>query len=251
MLDALGQVARVMALPKPQDAIYLALGAAYGAPGLDPEGRLIYRGVIVIPPKPQEPGARAAFRLPEQPDSAPIVRADFDSRKLDTLTTLKVFRPGAMSMTPDAEGNMTLKVTINPMDTGDEWAMLSDGTIAIVRAHDYHIDWVDPDGTHRSTPKMPFDWKRMTDEEKQFKIDSMRPADRQGDRELAGSNDPHGRRSKETHDPVRFRGARQDAGLPTARSRRDRSSPTSMETCGSFRGRPCWRHRPARWCTTW
>ena len=175
VLDGVGKVARVMALPKPQDAIYLALGAAYGAPGLDPKGRLIYRGVIVIPPKPQEPGSRLGFQLPEQPDSAPIVRADFDTRKLDTITTLKVFRPGAMSMTPDAEGNMTIKITINPMDTGDEWAMLSDGTIAIVRAHDYHIDWVDPDGARRSTPKMPFDWKRMTDEEKQFKIDSMKP----------------------------------------------------------------------------
>jgi hypothetical protein len=72
--------------------------------------------------------------------------------------------------------NITQHWVLDPMAVGDEWAMLSDGTIAIVRSQDYHIDWVDPDGTRRSTPKMPFDWKRLTDAEKQAKLDSLQPA---------------------------------------------------------------------------
>ncbi len=175
VLDETGKVAHVMALPKPRDAFFLGGGIAFGTPAMDAKGRLVYRGVIVNLPKPPEPGATPTFSLPEQPDSAPIVRADFDTRKVDTLITMKVLKPGSMNMATDKEGNMTMKITMNPVDTGDEWAMISDGSIAIVRAHDYHIDWLDADGTRRSTPKMPFDWKRLTDERKQFMIDSIRP----------------------------------------------------------------------------
>ncbi len=179
VLDPNGKVGHVMALPKPRDAIFLAMGSVYGVPMADNKGRLVYRGVIINPPKPPDPNAPqtpfGAFRLPEQPDSAPIVRADFDTRSVDTLMTMKALKPGNMSMSTGKDGNFALKVTINPLDTGDEWAILTDGTIAVVRAHDYHIDWLDPDGTKRSTPKMPFDWKRLSDEQKQFKIDSLRP----------------------------------------------------------------------------
>ena len=51
--------------------------------------------------------------------------------------------------------------------TPDDWAILSDGSLAIVRPNDYHIDWVYPDGRRVSTPKMPFDWRRLTDADKQ------------------------------------------------------------------------------------
>ncbi len=175
VLDPTGKVAHVMALPKPRDAFFLGGGINFGTPVMDTKGRLVYRGVIVNLPKPPEPGAMPTFSLPEQPDSAPIVRADFDTRKVDTLITMKVLKPGSMNMTTDKEGNMTMKITMNPVDTSDEWAMITDGSIAIVRAHDYHIDWLDADGTRRATPKMPFDWKRLTDERKQFLVDSLRP----------------------------------------------------------------------------
>lgn len=178
VLDPAGKVAHVMAMPKPQDAMWLSQGQAFGPAHVDAKGRLVYRAMIVNPPKPPDPMAppgAAMMRLPEQPDSAPIVRADFDTRKIDTLITLKTFKPGNMSVSPDKEGNIVIKVEVNPLDAGDEWTMTTDGTIAIVRAHDYHIDWLDTDGTKRSTPKMAFDWKRLTDEQKQFKIDSIRP----------------------------------------------------------------------------
>ncbi len=175
VLDPTGKVAHVMALPKPRDAFFLGGGIVFGTPVMDAKGRLVYRGVIVNLPKLPEPGAAPTFSMPEQPDSAPIVRADFDTRKVDTLITMKVLKPGSMNMVTDKEGNMTMKITMNPVDTGDEWAMITDGSIAIVRAHDYHIDWLDRDGTRRSTAKMPFDWKRLTDERKQFMVDSIRP----------------------------------------------------------------------------
>jgi hypothetical protein len=174
VIDPNGKIAHVMALPRPRDATFLAI-ALYGAPAMDPRGRLVYRGVIIPQIKPPDPTSRVMFSLPQQPDSGPIVRADFDTRSVDTIATMKILQPGSMTMTQDGQGNVAMQMVVNPMDTGDEWAMLPDGTVAIVRAHDYHIDWINPDGTRRSSEKMPFDWKRVTDEQKQFKLDSMRP----------------------------------------------------------------------------
>lgn len=173
VIDAGGKVARVMALPRPTDAIYLS-AAAFGPAWVDPKGHLIYRGMR--PPKitAPEPGSKVMMSIPQMSDSGPILRADFDQRKVDTVTTLKVLQPGSMTLTQEGT-NISLKMVVNPMDTGDEWGMLPDGTIAILRAHDYHIDWVSPDGKVTSSPKMAFDWKSMTDEQKQFKLDSIRP----------------------------------------------------------------------------
>jgi hypothetical protein len=63
---------------------------------------------------------------------------------------------------------------IQPDPTEDSWTVLSDGTIAFVRGRDYHVDWVHPDGTKSSTEKLPFDWKRLTDTDKQRLVDSAR-----------------------------------------------------------------------------
>ena len=62
----------------------------------------------------------------------------------------------------------------NPLPQNDEWTLLPDGTIAIVRAQDYHIDWLGSDGKWTSTPKMTFEWKRITDDEKVQIIDSVK-----------------------------------------------------------------------------
>lgn len=173
VIDPSGKVAHVMALPRPTDAILIAIGAL-GAAVVDPKGRLVYRGQY--PPKitPPDPNSGVMMSIPVSPDSGPILRADFDARKVDTVGTLKVIAPGAITMKQDGQGNVTMKIGINPLDAADEWGMLADGTIAILRAHDYHIDWIDPDGSHRTSAKMPFDWKRLSDEQKQFKVDSMK-----------------------------------------------------------------------------
>jgi hypothetical protein len=54
----------------------------------------------------------------------------------------------------------------------DQWTMLRDGTVAIVRGTDYHVDWIDSSGRMSSTPKMPFDWKHLDDAQKNQLIDS-------------------------------------------------------------------------------
>jgi hypothetical protein len=105
------------------------------------------------------------------PDSALLVRADFDARRLDTLARLK--HTGSVKLL-GREGDGPLRFSAEPVALLDDFAVLSDGTIAILRGHDYHIDWIRADGSTFSSPKMPFDWKRMSDEEKLRLIDSVR-----------------------------------------------------------------------------
>lgn len=168
LIDGRGRDVRTLALPKASDLNQLT--PFLRAPRLDRHGALIYQGAT---PPPEEPTIER-LQSPFQPDSAPLVRANFDTRRVDTIARIRIAQPVRTTF-GDHGRNIAVDNVIDPMAAGDEWTMLPDGTVAIVREHDYHIDWIDPDGTRRSTGRMPMDWRRITDERKQFIIDSMRP----------------------------------------------------------------------------
>ena len=181
VLDATGKQIRSMAPPRSQDLMFLGIPAAFGRPGFDAKGRLIYRTQLPpnMRPKPTPSGDQKIEMTPVNADSAPIVRGDFDTRRIDTVAWVKTPSQGRMAMEikenlAGGPPSITLHMQINPFQMADEWALLSDGTVAIVRAHDYHIDWIDPDGTRRSSPKMPIDWRRYTDEERTQRVDSLK-----------------------------------------------------------------------------
>lgn len=174
VIDPFGKVAHVMSAPKPQDLRFLAGGAS----GVDGQGNLVYRGAMVVQAGrgagPAPAGGNAAPIMAQPPDSAPILRANFDTRAVDTVGRVKIQSGTRVSVTPGADGKMQMKMTVNPLMTVDDWAVLSDGSIAFVRGHDYHIDWIRPDGSTMTSAKLPFDWKRLTDDDKQKLIDSAR-----------------------------------------------------------------------------
>ena len=58
-----------------------------------------------------------------------------------------------MQLIPGLDGNPAQ--VVNPLPVGNEWVLLPDGAIAIVRGQDYRIDWLAPDGKIMSSPKMP------------------------------------------------------------------------------------------------
>jgi hypothetical protein len=172
VIEPAGKIGRVMSVPRADDVGSLA-GPVGGAIGFDRSGRLVYRAFPRI--QRRMPSADGHFVPPEMPDTAPVVRIDLATRQLDTVGFIKVPRP-SMQMSRDADGRMQMSMTINPLPVVDEWAVLSDGSIAFVRGRDYHIDWLNPDGTRSSSPKMPFDWQRLTDEDKVAFIDSVKAA---------------------------------------------------------------------------
>ena len=171
VVDSKGNVGRTFGPPKAADMGYFLYSGTsnYGLPGFDAKGRLYYRaGLPPVPPRYEMMGKDS---VQVGADSAPLVRADLDRRTIDTIAYLRIPANRAI-LTRYANGGMSVMSVANPLPSMDDWAYFSDGTVAILRALDYHIDWIMPDGTRRSTPKMPFDWRQLPAEEKQRMVDS-------------------------------------------------------------------------------
>ena len=170
VIDPVGTIARVMAAPRPSDVQFLT-GGVGGTPGFDAKGRLVYRSFT----RPTfGPGGPAGGAPPVLPDSEAIVRFDLASRKLDTAGYFKVYRP-KMNVERDSTG---IRVTsyINPLPVVDEWAVMADGSVAIVRGREYRVDFISADGTTTRGDKLPYDWQRLSDDDKAAFIDSTKAA---------------------------------------------------------------------------
>jgi hypothetical protein len=105
-----------------------------------------------------------------------VVRVDLATRQLDTAAFVKVSRPNVQSFRRTPRAHDTVSTVTHPLPEVDEWTVLRDGTIAIVRGRDYHVDLIGADGARVAAPKMPHDWQRLTDEAKVAFLDSTRTA---------------------------------------------------------------------------
>jgi hypothetical protein len=160
VLDRGGQVARALAPPTFEDGVTPFPAPFPNPSAMDDKGRLLAKGPTRIR------GGKVA-------DSTLILRADLDSRQVDVVGA--IYAAGSqLRDDPPQDGKRVVTSTIQPVPTEDAWAVLSDGTIALVRGRDYHVDWVLPDGSKSATTKLPYDWKRLTDEDKQKLVDSAR-----------------------------------------------------------------------------
>ncbi|MCC6241294.1 MAG: hypothetical protein IT353_00550 [Gemmatimonadaceae bacterium] len=170
VLDPRGRVARSMAAPKPNDLPFLVSSAAYA----DAQGRLVYRGkaiAVVTASRGASPSGDGALN-----DSLPILRADFDTRRVDTIGRVKSASGTRTVLGADARGTRQLHVTVNPVQLLDEWAVLTDGSVAFLRGQDYHMDRLSPSGAWQRGPRVPYEWRRLSEIDKQRVVDSARAA---------------------------------------------------------------------------
>ncbi|MEP6779272.1 MAG: hypothetical protein ABJC26_05225 [Gemmatimonadaceae bacterium] len=172
VIDPKGSIVHAMASAKTSDLLNIA-NARYGQAFIDPKGRLVYgsfrKPLRAVPDTMSAAGTPVISTLP---DSTPILRMDFDRRTVDTISMIKTSIQKIASITV---GNRTASVPfMNPLPVVDDWTSLPDGTIAIIRSADYHIDWLTPEGQWQSTPKMPFAWRAISDDAKISIIDSVR-----------------------------------------------------------------------------
>lgn len=186
LIDGAGKVVRAVAAPKARDLpIYLFRSQS----GVDVRGNLIYRAQYA---RENQIGEYLDV-IPQFSDSEPLVRANFETRTVDTIASVKIepfngytaSKDSAGNIMTDAAGRRIPTITSKPLNTIDEWSALSDGSIAIVRGHDYHVDIIQPDGKKISAPKLPFDFRRLTDEDKQQLLDSAKAAESKRRREVA------------------------------------------------------------------
>jgi hypothetical protein len=170
VLGPTGTIARVMAAPTVAGPIGLNLGNPFYPPGFDAGGRLVTQLPTLVRFADASPGK--ASEQQTMMDSSFIVRMDLAARTLDTVAPFKTVKINQV-IGRDEDGNMTsMKVTPDILPVVDDWTVCTDGTIAVVRGRDYHVDWLGADGKWRSTPKMPFDWQHLDDAQKTALIDS-------------------------------------------------------------------------------
>lgn len=179
VIDGKGEIARVMSVPRANDAVSL-IGGPNGTPGFDAQGRLVYRGgfnvsfggggrgaAMVMPGQP-------GFQMPTIPDTSAVIRIDLESRKVDTVAFVKISSP-KLSMTTRPDGGMSISSITNPMPVVDDWVVTSDGRVAVLRGQEYRVEWMD-NGKVASSSKVPFAWRRLDDSAKTAYIDSTRKA---------------------------------------------------------------------------
>jgi len=180
VLDPAAHVTRVRSVWRPDEMGYYMSPAAaqnnVGMPATDARGRVVYRISATPTPPKVAPPAGVPY-IPSPPDSAFIVGIDIDSRKIDTIGVVRMPKV-QYQIRQSVEGFLSLSVLTNPLPITDDWAVLSNGTVAFVRGRDYRIDYRQPDGALTSSPKLAYPWQHLDEAEKGKFIDSVKEANR-------------------------------------------------------------------------
>lgn len=130
---------------------------------------------------------------PQPADSAAIVRYDRGTQRTDTLAWITLPKNNVSSS--GSAGNVSIRIgAANPLTPRDAWTVFPDGRLAIVRAADYHVDWVMPDGKKVSSAAIPYSPIRMTRKDIEEE-EALRERARQSSVRMAMTND-NGRMSR-------------------------------------------------------
>ncbi|MGH7655868.1 MAG: hypothetical protein ACREN6_14520, partial [Gemmatimonadaceae bacterium] len=140
---------------------------------LDRNGRLLYV------PHPQVTRMTPAGMEVATPDTAAIIAYDFKTGGSIPVAEVHAM-PNAVTMTRDTtqRGGMRTVSKPFPYPTIDDWVMMPDGTLAIIRGSDLHIDWIAPNGKVRSTAPIPYTKRAVTDSDKVKFLERLHLTDR-------------------------------------------------------------------------
>lgn len=150
----------------------IATVAGGNAQGIDAQGRLYFR----------RPKIRFPDEAPATIDTTPITRWDRRTNKTDTVGLL--FSPAAppaqVTNTPGGGGQqvrVSMRIGGNtvPFQSTDAYAVTPTGDVAVVRARDYHLDWI-VKGKTISGPPIPYEKVRVTEADKKAWADNRKNA---------------------------------------------------------------------------
>jgi hypothetical protein len=144
-------------------SIPVGSGASLGDAGvaIDRSGRLFFQ------PRAQVSRNTAAGMEVGTPDSAAIIALDFKTGGTIPVAYVRV-GGNTVIMAPDSSspGKMKMLMKSEPFPAIDDWVLMPDGTLAIIRGADLHIDWIAPNGKSRATPPISYARQAVTDSEK-------------------------------------------------------------------------------------
>lgn len=142
--------------------VSIAPGGRGGAPGgaRGPRGpsirylagtdRAIAAGAPARPvtaPNPGTPPARAPFA---------ILRLSLRTMRPDTVAQLMGPQLPRSPLTNNQVGTFNVFVATTPLQALDTWAAMADGTVAVIRAASYRIEWYAPNGERTVTDSVPY-----------------------------------------------------------------------------------------------
>lgn len=139
-------IARRSVFPKPSDATYMRRTS--GLPAVDNRGRMVYPGLI-------------------RGDSIGLLGISLTLRTVDTIAILGI--QGHV----DRSGSV---VKNRPVSFDDLWAVLDDGSVAVVRSHDLTIERFPSAGRGSSVVRVPYQAIALDSVERARILDSARTA---------------------------------------------------------------------------
>jgi hypothetical protein len=124
--------------------------------GSDSRGRIFYEG----PPFTFTPDGMIATA-----DSAPVLRFDRQMKRSDTVAYVHLAKDNARIS--GNQNRVEMIVGLKAFPTRDDWAPMPDGSVAIVRVRDYHVDWYAASGKRTSGPRVVVDAIPVTEADKE------------------------------------------------------------------------------------
>ncbi|MBU6365684.1 MAG: hypothetical protein KJT01_05685 [Gemmatimonadetes bacterium] len=130
--------------------VLMMAGLGLGRPmGADAAGRLYFEGIPLVMGPNGPTGA----------DSAPVIRYDRATLRADTLAWLRLPKNVAEVRSSGSATNQRVMLRIGggtPYAARDAWTVLPNGTVAIARVADYHLDLVPAQGAVVRGPAVPY-----------------------------------------------------------------------------------------------
>ena len=111
--------------------------------GTDAEGRIYFRSIMRNAQKP--------------PDSGAVLRWDRARDKFDTVAKVKLSEAKVSSS--GSSNNRSVSMRPVPLSPEDVWAVGPDGSIVVVRAADYRVEWIQAGGA--VTRGVPNQWRAV------------------------------------------------------------------------------------------
>lgn len=91
----------------------------------------------------------------ELPDSSVILRLRRSDRSADTAATFKV-EERRINRSGGAN-NRNVSIETIPLSGEDAWGVAEDGSVAVARTADYHLEWMAPDGSVTRGSAVPYE----------------------------------------------------------------------------------------------
>jgi hypothetical protein len=98
-------------------------------------------------------------------DSAAIMRITRGTPGIDTVAMFKL--QGRTQTRSGDANNQNVQISPVPLSPEDAWGVAADGSVAVARSVDYHVEWISPDGSMTRGTAISFDAVRIGTAEKE------------------------------------------------------------------------------------